>query len=297
MKNMVGDRKVLHFRRKTIEPDRGDTHPLMTTQLSSIIPQKNKGSKKVVKLKTKSPASFIDPLQAATDEIDISNEVNEDVSRETEDAWRKLMTSVNENNATSKIKIQPPLHEILITKLNKSDSSISTNTPEARLDWLESNRSGGTEISADGITQQEFILFMEACNQHLSKCWLEDHRVQVVKTAIQLAKMLAPEEDVMTVDDVFQTIYFSVTDLITFFGKMVYDRLASKCPTLRVNFCYEDVSAQAKELCKVKYKTHFCSKIKSQTYSSSFFPLSRTGCIKLLVFENLFLGFTLRLRY
>ena len=71
---MVGDRKVLHFRRKTIEPDGGDTHPLMTTQLSSIAPQKNKGSKKVAKVSTKSPAIFIDPLQAATDEIDISND-------------------------------------------------------------------------------------------------------------------------------------------------------------------------------------------------------------------------------
>lgn len=263
---MVGERKVLHFRRKSIEPNRGDSHPLMTTLLSSsYVPQKNKGSKKLVKSTTQTPVTFIDPLQATTDEIDTSNELNEDVSRETEDAWRKLMYIANENNANGKIKIQPPLHELLINKLNKTDSLISTNTPEARLDWLESNRSGGgTEISADGINQQEFMLFMEACNQHLSKCWLEDHRVQVVKTAIQLAKMLAPEEDVsvMTVDDVFQTIYFSVTDLISFFGKMVYDRLASKCPTLRVNFCYEDVSAQAKELCKVMCKTQLPRYIK-----------------------------------
>ena len=72
-----------------------------------------------------------------------------------------------------------------------------------------------------------------------------------MKTAIQLAKMLAPEDDLMEVNtDVYQCVYFSVTDLITFFGKMVYDRLISKCPTIRVNFSYEDVSAQAKELCK-----------------------------------------------
>ena len=283
--------KVLHFRRKVIDPNKGDTHPLMTNQLlSSYVGKKSKSSKKVAKPTTKTPISFIDPLQATEDENDISNEHNEDVSRETDDEWRKLLSITNEDNATGKITIQPPLHDLFINKLNKSDSSISTNTPESRLEWLESNRSGGTEISADGLTQQEFMLFIEACNQHLSKCWLEDHRVQVVKTAIQLAKMMAPEEDEVTVNDLFQTIFFSVTDLITFFGKLVYDRLASKCPTLRVNFCYEDVSAQAKELCKVM-KKKICEK---GTNLSNNIVSFRIGCTKLPVSENLFQGFISR---
>ena len=256
---MNQEKKILHFRGKILDLNQGDKHPLMSNPaLISVTGQtRNKGSKKAVKLTSNRSAGFIDPLQAtiATDEIDISTELIEDMSRETEDAWRKSMNHALEINSNSKIKIQPPLHDLLLNRLNKSDSTSVLNTPEARLDWLESNHNGAAEIPIDGVTKQDFVMFMEACNQHLDRCWIEDQRVQVVKTAIQLAKMLAPEEELSDVQDVYQCIYFSVTDLITFFGKMVYDRLLSKCPTIRVNFCYEDVSPQAKELCKVSF-TH-----------------------------------------
>ena len=251
---MNREKKILQFRGKTIDPNKGDTHPLLTNQGTSLTGPKTKGSKKVAKLTSNKSAGFVDPLQATitnADEIDIGSELIEDLNRETEDAWRKSMNNALEDTGVGKIKIQPPLHEHLLNRLNKSDSPKVINTPEARLDWLESNRNGTTEIPVEGVTQQEFLIFMEACNQHVDKCWLEDHRVQVVKTAIQLAKMLAPEEEMSNLADVYQCIYFSVTDLISFFGKMVYDRLLSKCPTIRVNFCYEDVSPQAKELCKV----------------------------------------------
>lgn len=67
-------------------------------------------------------------------------------------------------------------------------------------------------------------------------------RVKVVQTVIQLAKMLETPIDGL--------VFFLVTDSISFFGKLVYDRLVSKSPQLRINFKYDDVSPQARELCK-----------------------------------------------
>lgn len=68
------------------------------------------------------------------------------------------------------------------------------------------------------------------------------YRVRVVQTAIQLAKMLETPNDGL--------VFFLITDSMSFFGTLVYDRLVSKSPQLRINFKYEDVSPQAKELCK-----------------------------------------------
>lgn len=67
-------------------------------------------------------------------------------------------------------------------------------------------------------------------------------RVKVVQMSVQLANMLDK-----TVES---CVFFPVTDLMTYFGKLVYDRLVSKSPQLKINFSYEDVSPQAKELCK-----------------------------------------------
>ena len=37
---------------------------------------------------------------------------------------------------------------------------------------------------------------------------------------------------------------------MSYFGRLVYDRLVAKCPGLKINFSYDEVSPQSKELCK-----------------------------------------------
>ena len=45
-------------------------------------------------------------------------------------------------------------------------------------------------------------------------------------------------------------MFFLLSDLVTYFGDLVHDRLVTKCPDLKVNFTFSDVGPQAKELCK-----------------------------------------------
>ena len=48
----------------------------------------------------------------------------------------------------------------------------------------------------------------------------------------------------------YPSMFFQLSDLITYFGYLVYDRLVTKCPDLKVNFTFSDVGPQARELCK-----------------------------------------------
>lgn len=48
----------------------------------------------------------------------------------------------------------------------------------------------------------------------------------------------------------YPSMFFLLSDLITYFGHLVYDRLVTKSPDLKVNFTFSDVGPQARELCK-----------------------------------------------
>ena len=218
-----------------------DKHPLLFE--TSI--KKEKKPKK--KSQSKSLA-FIDPLQAHLTSIEDTTDtittivINDDQEKESNNVWRTITAiSIEDSGNVSKIEIPAPLGDLL---LKRTESAPLANTPEARLQWLEST---GQENSTAGLNHQEFLLFIEACSQHLSQCWREDQRVKTVKVAIQLSKMLSPEYLSPTT---YPTVFFAVADLISSFGQMVFDRLVSKSPQLRVNFNFEDVSSQAIELCK-----------------------------------------------
>merc|ERR1711953_521108 len=60
--------------------------------------------------------------------------------------------------------------------------------------------------------------------------------------------MLASADDYLNSD--FDRVFFAVTDILSFFGQLVYDRLVAKSPGLKINFSLEDVGLQARELCK-----------------------------------------------
>ena len=59
--------------------------------------------------------------------------------------------------------------------------------------------------------------------------------------------LLFPDEEII---DFYPTMFFLLSDLVTYFGDLVHDRLVTKCPDLKVNFTFSDVGPQARELCK-----------------------------------------------
>ena len=94
--------------------------------------------------------------------------------------------------------------------------------PTARLEWLEMRLNDSIVKRSGSLERQELMNFFELCNDQLSRFWKDDQRVQVVKMAIQLSKMLSP--DSMTT--LFPTIYFLVTDVSIF-------------SIFKKSFCYE----------------------------------------------------------
>lgn len=202
-------------------------------------------------------AAFVDPLSVAFAEPDVrtSSSVELEAVKETgklEEEWCSLEASVKDKTFHGKVEVPEPLH-YLFSKLDADLSSPPTNAnPQARLEWLESAWSASqatkrSQILEKGVTATDFFDFMDACNGQLAQYWKDDQRVQVVKMTIQLSKMLSPEKPH---DSFYPTLFFLVTDVISYFGELVYDRLVSKCPDLRVNFSIGDVSPQALELCK-----------------------------------------------
>ena len=241
-----------HFNSIPIDINTG-RHPL-----KNITPTSSSSNN--VKTKKKTPKTdFVDPLMSLANEdsadyneqdsiVGIDSGSKEQSSGEENDHWSEFSsTYFNEQvkaSAFVRVSIPTPLQFLLSRDTEKSFG----NTPETRLAWLEANND---DLSTDKVTNvssaSEFSSFMETCTEQLSKCWKDDQRVQVVKLAIQLASMWASDEDM---NDCFDLVFFSTTDVLSFFGKLVYDRLVAKSPGLKVNFSLNDVSLQAKELCK-----------------------------------------------
>ena len=48
----------------------------------------------------------------------------------------------------------------------------------------------------------------------------------------------------------YPAVFAMLIELIDYFGQLIYDRLVSKCPGLRVNFSPADVSDVAQEIAK-----------------------------------------------
>ena len=179
--------------------------------------------------------------------IDESTEIL-DFSKQ-DDEWHRIESVTFDSSQVfgEKIAIPQTLH-YLITQMDLNIARPpSLGNPSTRLEWLEMHlNENGTIKRSGSLERQDLFDFFELCNDQLSRFWKDDQRVQVVKMTIQLSKMLAPER----FTTLYPTIYFLVTDVISYFGRLVYDRLVSKCPDLKINFTYNEVSPQAKELCK-----------------------------------------------
>jgi len=118
------------------------------------------------------------------------------------------------------------------------------------------------EISDDKIelTQKEYAAHIHKLEGDLHTAWANDERVQSLKIAIQIAKLLADTN----VPLFYPSIFVMVTDVLECFGDMVFLRLKNKAeeglvdpnkptrkkPRLPENFTAADVPTVAKETCR-----------------------------------------------
>ena len=205
--------------------------------------------------KTVYSRDFVDPLLVPEDLIELHapNIGDEQPIKLEDDPWHLFASEYSKSHSTLslvRVSIPEPLHFLLETKGDEDVIKCQGNTPESKLAWLESSgdqENKVTNISANGmISQSEFTHFMDTCSNQLSNYWKDDQRVQVVKLTIQLSKMLSNSK----ADSSFELTFFAITDIISFFGQLVFDRLVAKSPGLKVGFSLEDVTMQARELCK-----------------------------------------------
>ena len=73
------------------------------------------------------------------------------------------------------------------------------------------------------VDAEDFPSFVEAANEQMANLWKDDRRVQVVRLTIQLAKMLGDPATAGLV--YYPAIFFQLSDIISYLGQLVYDRL------------------------------------------------------------------------
>ena len=205
--------------------------------------------------KTVYSKDFVDPLSVPEEYLELSSPSKDDHPIKLEnDPWHLFAAEFSKSHSTVshvRVSIPQPLHFLLDTKDNEDVLKCQGNTPESRLAWLESSGDSDnkvTNIATNGMSQSEFTHFMDTCSNQLSNFWNGDQRVQVVKLTIQLSKMLS--ESNTDSSSSFELAFFAIADIISFFGQLVFDRLVAKSPGLKVGFSLEDVTMQARELCK-----------------------------------------------
>lgn len=111
------------------------------------------------------------------------------------------------------------------------------------------------------LTQKEYEAHILKLTADLDRAWSNDERVQSLKIAIQLAKLLADTN----VPTFYPSMFVMVTNVLEKFGDMVFARLKSKAeeglidpkapptkrrPKLPENFSAADVPVNAKETCR-----------------------------------------------
>lgn len=242
---------------------RNEPHPLCPAK----DPAKTPPDLKVPK--AKSSAVMFDPLSAFVNDP-LSSETKNMIAEEEEvdpdpplikrpavdEAWKALESEVIDaaQKFAGKIKIGSSFSDLL-SKMDHDDHESRLTTVAARLEFLEtggkkSGRSHSSLAAKGELDRSSFLRFAELLNNQLAKHWRDDQRVAVIKLAIQATKLLGdppPDEQSLAF---YPSMFFSLADSVSFFGQLVYDRLVTKCPDLKVNFSFSDVSDQARELCK-----------------------------------------------
>ena len=238
-----------------------DNHPLQWQDLKKEPKIRNKMSerKSVIEF---SNSIINDPLlnKEDTDQAEVQlNESKED-ALERENEWYSIEESTLKciESSDEKVEVPEALH-YLLPLLDSNQAAPPVGNSLARLEWLENRLKDDLIQKRNGyINDNEINEFFDSCNNKLCTLWKDDHRVQVVKMVVQLSKMLSPDDISM----LYPKLFFLITDCLTHFGKLVYERILQRCPPLQMNFTFDDVSDQAKELCK-----NWLHKIASSEYT------------------------------
>lgn len=134
------------------------------------------------------------------------------------------------------------------------------STPQARLELLEAGPEryfrdrrcagkvleNGTAVELD--SKAAFLAFADELDNQLARMWKDDQRTAVIRTVIQVAELL--EDPGRVSAQFYPAMFFLLSDLVTYFGQLIHDRLLAVSPDLRVGFTFSDVGQQTRELCK-----------------------------------------------
>ena len=99
-------------------------------------------------------------------------------------------------------------------------------TVQGRLEFLENGGKRQSRLfttSDNSLDKTGFVEFIEILTNQLAKYWKDEQKVAVVKLTIQAAKMLAePSKDKSS----YPAMFILLSDLVSYFGKLVFDRLS-----------------------------------------------------------------------
>lgn len=91
-----------------------------------------------------------------------------------------------------------------------------------RLEQLDQFEEGSQQQLS--VSQSEYVNRIDQLNKELVSAWNTEQRVKALKIAIQCAKLLA-DTDVI---QFYPSKFVLITDILSTFGKLVYERLWTK---------------------------------------------------------------------
>ena len=237
-------------------------HPL---EPKSVVQIKSDASNSATKKKTAKKtitADFVDPLSLLGGGGSVEDDEDEDLvdddgglsygNNENNENWRNVMKPSEDKNDNSeiRIKVPSPLHTLL-DKLEDDSEDLSS---KSKLELLEmtNKHAAKSENKTDeyikkGLGPNQFLNLVSVMNNQLAKYWKDDQRTQAIKLVINACKMMANNDSNI---EFYPVKFFYLSDLISQFGKMVYSRIISKCPGLKMNFSADDVTESAQELAR-----------------------------------------------
>ena len=227
-----------------------DNHPLQwqVPNKDSMTHKKMSDRKPVIDFSSSINDPLLNIKTEETDKLEVQLDESKEDAFEHENDWHRIEESTLKSNESSEEKVEvPEALQYLLPILDSSQSAPPVGNSVARLEWLENRLREDLIQKRNGhIDESEITGFFDSCNNKLCTLWKDDHRVQVVKMVVQLSKMLSPD----SISRLYPKLFFLITDCLTHFGKLVYERILHRCPPLQMNFTFDDVSDQAKELCK-----------------------------------------------
>ncbi len=207
-------------------------------------------------LSASSSAKLPEPVKAAAVTPTASTSASERASNKSLWASRKAQLK-KDYSVTGKIKVSNlTWNEAEGTGVEDGSSVRKVDKYDTRLQTLEKRQY--RDAARVEISQAEYESAVSKLSSNLDNAWSKDERVESLKIAIQLGKLLSNTN----VAQFYPSMFVTVTDVLNHFGDLVFNRLFSKAEEglvvsgkkgrakLPENWTSEDVPSIAKDTCR-----------------------------------------------